>query len=227
MLLDDHLGTMLRQVDNDLEPRRWLDEGKVVLVSLNAGLTGSLQVRFIGGLLVSLLYRAAISRADTPPAKRRPFILYLDEFQLLQSGTLAEIVSEARKYRLGAVFAHQESGQLDPELGQAIGNCATTVAFRPSHADLAKVQKALLNRVAAEDLAALGVGEAFVATGGTVASLRTRLCEYPVLRDPRRTTHRYAREHYKAVGSAPPASTTPARPRVYDTFGPAGPEHKE
>lgn len=110
LLLDESLGAMFRHRENDVVPRRWMDEGRVVLVDLAAGTLGADNAHFTGGLLVSLIHRAALSRVNTPQEKRRPFLLYLDECQLLQTDTLSEMLSEGRKYGLGLVLAHQEGG---------------------------------------------------------------------------------------------------------------------
>ena len=127
-----------------------MDEGKIVLVNLAAGNIGADHARFVGSLLVSLLYRAALSRADVPRERRRPFFLYIDEFQQLQAATLTEILSEGRKYGLGAVLAHQVRGQLGKELAQSLGNAATAVVFNIAEDDQAHMAKVLHRRVAPE-----------------------------------------------------------------------------
>lgn len=216
LLLDDALGAMFSQRENALEPRSWMDEGRIVLVNLASGHVGADHARFVGGLLISLVYRAALSRADTPAAQRRPFLLYLDEFQQFQAATLAEILSEGRKYGLGAVLAHQERGQLGEGLAHALGNCAVSVFFRPAEDDVSFVHRATGARVDAAAIRGLGVGEAFVACASRVASLRTEFCTAPVRRDARKAARAYARAHYRPVTSAPTARRR--RPRTYTTF---------
>jgi hypothetical protein len=216
LLLDDALGAMFSQTENALEPRAWMDEGRIVLVNLASGHVGADHARFVGSLLISLIYRAALSRADTPAQSRRPFLLYLDEFQQFQAATLAEVLSEGRKYGLGAILAHQERGQLGEGLAHALGNCAVSVFFRPAEDDVNFVQRALTARVDTADIRGLGVGEAFVACAGRVASLRTELSTTPVRRDAREASHAYAQVHYRPVKGAPRA--TRRRPRTYTTF---------
>ena len=89
-----------------------MDDGKVVLVNLNSGILGVDHTRFAGGFLVSQIHRAALSRANIARTRRRPFILYIDECQLLQTAALEEILSEGRKYGLGAVLAGDGVGQI-------------------------------------------------------------------------------------------------------------------
>jgi type IV secretion system coupling TraD/TrwB family protein len=216
LLLDDALGAMFSQHENALEPRAWMDEGRVVLVNLASGHVGADHARFVGSLLISLVYRAALSRADTPERARRPFVLYLDEFQQFQAATLAELLSEGRKYGLGAVMAHQERGQLGEGLAHALGNCAVSVFFRPAEDDVTFVHRALASRVEAADVRGLGVGEAFVACASRVARLRTELSTAPVRRDARDAGRAYARAHYQPVTSAP--KVTRRRARRYQTF---------
>jgi hypothetical protein len=221
LLLDENLGAMFRQPENALHPRQWMDSGKLVLVNLASGIIGADHTRFVGGLLVSLIHRAALSRSTLAPDNRRPFVLYLDECQLLQTAALEEILSEGRKFGLAAVLAHQEGGQLDKSVSSALGNCDTAVTFRPATDDLPRVRRALSNRVTPEDLSMLGVGEAYVASGEHVGSLNTHLCSYDILRDPLRTARQYARKHYISVKpKAQSRHRKPSRrPRVFDTFG--------
>lgn len=216
LLLDDQLGTMFTQPENGLMPRSWMDQGKVVLVNLASGSIGSDHARFVGSVLVSLIYRAATSRSQVEEGERRAFILYLDEFQALQAATLAEILSEGRKYGLGSVLAHQERGQVGKELVHAVGNAAVKVYFRPGEDDMPHVVRSLGGRVSAEDLRGLGVGPAYVSSKSQMASLETELTDRPHLREPRRTARRFAEEHYHPVRRV--EGVVRRRPRVYDTF---------
>ena len=217
LLLDDALGAMFSQTENALEPRAWMDEGRIVLVNLASGHVGADHARFVGSLLISLVYRAALSRADTPAPARRPFLLYLDEFQQFQAATLSEVLSEGRKYGLGALLAHQERGQLGEGLAHALGNCAVSVFFRPAEDDVSFVHRALAARMDAADIRRLGVGEAFLSCAGRVASLTTELSTAPVRRDAREAARAYAQAHYRPVAGAA-QGVVRRRPRVYDTF---------
>lgn len=216
LLLDDSLGAMFRQRTNTLEPREWMDGGRIVLVNLASGRIGADHARFTGALLVSLLHRSALSRADLSPERRRPFLLYLDEFQHLQSAAIEEILSEGRKYGLGVVLAHQEGGQLGADLLQALGNCGIRVVFRPAPEDLPRLRRSLLNRVTDSDLLRLGTGGAYAVSGECVGSLRTELCSYPALRDGRKAAEEYARTHYAPIAEA--AAPPLRRRRQFDSL---------
>jgi hypothetical protein len=108
-----------------------MDSGKVLLVNLAKGRIGEDSSSFLGSLLTTRLQLAAISRIDAPEEQRRDFHLYVDEFQsFVTTETFDTILSEARKYRLCLVLAHQYMGQLDDRLRKAVfGNVGTTIAF--------------------------------------------------------------------------------------------------
>ena len=111
--------------------REVIDKGKVLLVNLAKGRIGEDVSSFLGSLIITKVQLAAMSRIDVPEKERRDFYLYVDEFQeFVASETFEGILSEARKYRLCLVLAHQYIDQLDEELRKAIfGNIGTVIAF--------------------------------------------------------------------------------------------------
>lgn len=135
-LADPRLRRFLTPSDGGLRLRTLMDEGSVLLVNLAQGKVGSDGARLLGGLLVTALGSAAFSRASQPEETRRPFFIYVDEFQSFTTLAVANMLSELRKYRVGMILAHQYLGQLMPEIGQAVmGNAGTLVAFRLSAQD--------------------------------------------------------------------------------------------
>lgn len=115
----------------DLRFRQLMDEGRVLLVNLSKGRLGEEAAIVLGALIVSTIGLAAFSRAEVTPDARRPFFLYLDEFQSFTTLMLANMMSELRKYGLGLVLAHQYLNQLEPEIRHAVlGNAGTIVSFR-------------------------------------------------------------------------------------------------
>lgn len=108
-----------------------MDSGKVLLVDLSKGRLGEDAASFLGGLVLLKLQLAALSRVDMPENARRDFYLYIDEFQsFVANEGIDTILSEARKYRLSLILAHQYLGQLEDRLRSAIfGNAGTIVAF--------------------------------------------------------------------------------------------------
>jgi len=96
----------------------------------------------LGGLLVTTIGLAAFSRADMPEKDRRPHWLYVDEFQSFTTLSLANMLSELRKYKVGMTLAHQYLHQLDPDIRHAVlGNAATLIAFRLGAPDAAFIAR--------------------------------------------------------------------------------------
>jgi len=93
--------------------RQVMDEGKILLVNLSKWKIWELNAQLLWMILVSQIYNAAMSRADIPEDQRRDFYLYVDEFQNFVTWTFADILSEARKYHLSLIMAHQYIAQLE------------------------------------------------------------------------------------------------------------------
>ncbi len=130
-LADPTLRRILTREDGQLRMRTILDEGKILLVNLSKGKIGEDSSSLLGGLLVTSLGLAAFSRANIEEATRRPFFVYIDEFQNFTTLALANMLSELRKFGVGAVLAHQYLHQLDPDIRHAVlGNAGTIISFR-------------------------------------------------------------------------------------------------
>ena len=137
----------------NLDMRRIMDEGKILLVNLAKGRIGSDNSSLLGAMIVSHLGLAALSRADIPEHARRDFFLYLDEFQNFTTFSTADMLSELRKYRLNLTMAHQYLGQLDEEVRDAIfGNVGTKIAFRIGLRDAEIIEKEFYPDFNAHDL---------------------------------------------------------------------------
>ena len=108
-----------------------MDNGKILLVNLAKGELGEENSNFLGLVLVPRILMAAMSRQDVPEEQRRDFYLYVDEFQNFATPDFAQILSEARKYRLNLCVANQFIGQVDEEVKNAVfGNVGTLICFR-------------------------------------------------------------------------------------------------
>jgi hypothetical protein len=130
-LTDPLLNRILTQKRSAFDLRRVMDEGKILLVNLAKGKIGADASALLGALLVSKIGLAGLSRADVPEESRRDFYLYLDEFQNLATLSLANMLSELRKYRVNMILSHQYLSQLDPQVRDAIlGNTGTIISFR-------------------------------------------------------------------------------------------------
>jgi len=111
--------------------REVMDKGKILFINLSKGEIGEENSSFLGLVLVPRILMAAMSRADIPEDQRRNFYLYVDEFQNFATPDFAQILSEARKYRLNLIVANQFVGQVDEEVKNAVfGNVGTIISFR-------------------------------------------------------------------------------------------------
>jgi hypothetical protein len=130
-LTDSLLNRILTQKRSDFDLRSVMDEGKLLLVNLAKGKIGGDASALLGALLVTKIGLAGLSRADVQEEERRDFYLYLDEFQNLATLSLANMLSELRKYRVNMILSHQYLSQLDPQVRDAIlGNVGTVISFR-------------------------------------------------------------------------------------------------
>jgi hypothetical protein len=117
--------------------REIMDEGKILIVNLSKGLIGEDNAAILGSFLVTKIQLAAMSRSDIPNiADRRPFYLYVDEFQNFATDSFATILSEARKYALNLTVANQYISQMTDTVRDAVfGNVGTMISFRVSADD--------------------------------------------------------------------------------------------
>lgn len=122
---------IIGQSESSFNFRKVMDEGKILLVNLAKGKIGEENSNFLGLILVPRILISAMSRQEIPEEKRRDFYLYVDEFQNFATPDFAQILSEARKYRLNLIVANQFIGQMEEEVKNAVfGNVGTLVGFR-------------------------------------------------------------------------------------------------
>lgn len=117
--------------------RQIMDDGKILVVNLSKGLIGEDNAAILGSFLVTKIQLAAMSRSDIPRIEdRRPFYLYVDEFQNFATDSFATILSEARKYGLNLTVANQYVSQMQPTVRDAVfGNVGSMISFRISPDD--------------------------------------------------------------------------------------------
>jgi hypothetical protein len=134
--------------------RKIMDEGKILVVNLSRGLIGEDNAGILGSFIVTKVQLAAMSRADIPNIEdRRPFYLYVDEFQNFATDSFATILSEARKYGLNLTVANQYISQMEDTVRNAVfGNVGTTVSFRISADDAPILGKQFAPQFLPEDL---------------------------------------------------------------------------
>lgn len=155
-LTDPRLREILAAQKSSFDLRRVMDEGQILLVNLARGRIGEGPAALLGSLLVSCLSLAAFGRAERPQEGRRDFYVYLDEFHTFATLTLATMLSELRKYRVGLVLAHQYLSQLEMEVRDAVfGNAGTFIVFRVGALDAPTVARELAPTFEPEDLISL------------------------------------------------------------------------
>jgi len=122
---------IIGQSESSFNFRKVMDEGKILLINLAKGRIGEENSNFLGLILVPKLLIAAMSRQDVPEEERKPFYVYVDEFQNFATPDFAQILSEARKFGLSLTVANQFIGQVEEDVKNAIfGNVGTLLAFR-------------------------------------------------------------------------------------------------
>jgi hypothetical protein len=130
-LADPRLYRMFTTPQVDLHFRQIMDEGKILIVNLAKGRLGDDSANLFGALLVTTLGLAAFSRADVEERQRPDFHIFIDEFQSFTTLSVANMVSELRKFHVGLFLAHQHLYQLEPEVRHAVlGNVGTLLSFR-------------------------------------------------------------------------------------------------
>ncbi|UPA22300.1 type IV secretion system DNA-binding domain-containing protein [Candidatus Peribacteria bacterium] len=159
---------IIGQVKSTLDVRHAMDTGKIVLVNLSKGKIGEDTAAFLGSMLVTKFQIDAMSRADIPEKQRRPFYLYVDEFQNFATKSFATILSEARKYKLALTMAHQYVGQLliagnDTALRDAVfGNVGSMVSFQIGSDDAEDLSLQFEEMVSAKDILSLPKYNAYI-----------------------------------------------------------------
>ncbi|MFA6296203.1 MAG: type IV secretion system DNA-binding domain-containing protein [Patescibacteria group bacterium] len=139
---NEMMRNIIGQSHSSFDLRKIMDEGKVLLVNLSKGKMGEANSSLLGLIIVSKIQMAAYSRADIPEEERRDFYLYVDEFQNFATDSFGSILSEARKYRLSLIVAHQYIAQLEEKIRDAVfGNVGSFCSFRVGVADAEIVAK--------------------------------------------------------------------------------------
>ncbi|PJC27883.1 hypothetical protein CO054_03035 [Candidatus Shapirobacteria bacterium CG_4_9_14_0_2_um_filter_39_11] len=138
---DKRMRNIIGQSQSSFNFRKVMDEGKILIINLAKGKIGEENSSFLGLVLVPRILIAAMSRSDVPEEQRKDFYLYVDEFQNFATPDFAQILSEARKFRLNLTVANQFIGQMEEEIKNAVfGNIGTLVAFRVGVNDASYLQ---------------------------------------------------------------------------------------
>lgn len=154
------------QPKSTLNFRQIMDEKKILIINLSKGRLGEQNANLIGGMLITKMYLAAMSRAAATPAEivNLPyFYMFVDEFQSFVNESFADILSEARKYKLSLHIAHQYVEQMPENVSAAVfGNVGTIVSFRVGPLDAELLEKIFFPTFTKEDIVNLGFAQIYL-----------------------------------------------------------------
>ena len=157
---------IIGQPHSSFDLRKMMDERKILIVNLSKGQLGEGNANLLGGMIITKIYLAAMSRADLTEneLKKLPnFYMYVDEFQSFANESFADILSEARKYKLALVVAHQYIKQMDEKVADAVfGNVGTQIMFRVGAPDAEVLEKEYAPVFTAEDMVSLGLTQIYL-----------------------------------------------------------------
>ncbi|MFA5155194.1 MAG: TraM recognition domain-containing protein [Patescibacteria group bacterium] len=164
---NDMMRPIIGQQHSAFNLREVMDQQKILLIDLPKGLVGEMNAYLLGMILVGKILMAALSRTDLPASERKDFYLYIDEFQNFTTNSICQILSEARKYALSLIIAHQYIGQLakgqNTEIKDAVfGNVGTMVSFKIGSEDAEFLVKEFAPVFNQYDLVNIDKGTAYI-----------------------------------------------------------------
>src|SRR5574344_318770 len=151
---------VLGQPKSTIDIFKIMNEGKIFLVNVSKGRIGEDNSALLGGMIITKIQLAAMERVRIPEDERKDFYLYVDEFQNFATESFANILSEARKYRLNLVIAHQYIAQIESGEGSKVsdavfGNVGTMIIFRVGAEDGMFLEKEFEPEFTSQDLVSL------------------------------------------------------------------------
>ena len=151
------------QTKSAIDMRKIMDNKKILIMNLSKGALGEDNSALMGAMLITRLQLAAMSRVDISEEERQDFYLYVDEFQNFATEAFASILSEARKYRLNLILAHQYVAQMEESVRDAVfGNVGTMATFRVGAYDAEYLEKEFAPEFAAQDLVNLNFKQIYI-----------------------------------------------------------------
>lgn len=157
---------IIGQPKSSFDVRSIMDNQKILIVNLSKGRIGEQNTSLLGSMIITKIYIAAMSRADVSAARMVDlpnFYFYVDEFQSFANESFADILSEARKYKLALIIAHQYIAQMEESVRDAVfGNVGTSVSFRVGPLDSEMLEKVYAPQFVANDLVNLGFAQIYL-----------------------------------------------------------------
>lgn len=134
-----------------------MNQGKILLVDLSSGKIGEDNSALLGAMIITQIQLSAMNRVYIPEQERRPFYLFVDEFQNFATKSFIKILSEARKFKLSLTLANQYMAQLEPEIQSAIlGNVGSLISFLVGSQDAQILDREFGENYGPDDLVTLG-----------------------------------------------------------------------
>ncbi len=157
---------IIGQPKSSFDFRKVMDEQKILIINLSKGQIGEGNANLLGSMIITKIYLAAMSRANLSAAQIRllpAFYFFVDEFQSFANESFANILSEARKYKLSLTIAHQYIEQMSEEVRAAVfGNVGTVVSFRVGPFDAEVFEKIFSPTFTKEDMVNLGFAQIYL-----------------------------------------------------------------
>ncbi|MBP6857861.1 MAG: type IV secretion system DNA-binding domain-containing protein [Candidatus Pacebacteria bacterium] len=157
---------IIGQPKSSFDVRDIMDNKKILIVNLSKGRIGEQNTSLLGSMIITKIYIAAMSRADVSYSRMAdlpPFYFYVDEFQSFANESFANILSEARKYKLALIIAHQYIAQMEESVRDAVfGNVGTSISFRVGPLDAELLEKVYAPQFTATDLINLGMAQIYL-----------------------------------------------------------------
>ncbi len=157
---------IIGQSKSTFDIRKVMDEQKILIINLSKGRIGDTNTSLLGSMIITKIYLAAMSRAELSQNQMgglSNFYFYVDEFQSFANETFADILAEARKYKLALIIAHQYVAQMEEKVRDAVfGNVGTTVSFRVGPLDAELLEKVFAPQFTANDIINLGMAEIYL-----------------------------------------------------------------
>lgn len=157
---------IIGQTKSSFDIRKIMDEQKILLINLSKGRIGEQNTSLLGSMIITKIYLSAMSRAEVTPTRLGAlpnFYFYVDEFQSFANETFADILAEARKYKLALIIAHQYVAQMEEKVRDAVfGNVGTTISFRVGPLDAELLEKVFAPQFTENDLINLGMAQVYL-----------------------------------------------------------------
>lgn len=157
---------IIGQPKSSFDIRQVMDQQKILIINLSKGRIGEQNTSLLGSMIITKIYLAAMSRAEVPAqqmAQLSNFYFYVDEFQSFANETFADILAEARKYKLALIIAHQYVAQMEEKVRDAVfGNVGTTISFRVGPLDGELLEKVMAPQFTQNDLINLGMAQIYL-----------------------------------------------------------------